>query len=85
MIKLQRASCVGADIWFHVKEANGDSHEGHTDNIAIKKLYNGETARQKSKWNWWDGEWWGRNKKPYVIGVILGGYDAKYSIHLGTY
>lgn len=27
----------------------------------------------------------GRNKKPYVIGVILGGYDAKYSIHLGTY
>lgn len=26
----------------------------------------------------------GRNKKPYVIRVILGGYDAKDSIHLGT-
>lgn len=26
----------------------------------------------------------GRKKKPYVIRVILGGYSAKYSIHLGT-
>lgn len=48
MIKLQRASGVGADIWFNVEEATGDRHEGHTGNVAIKKFYNGNTARQRA-------------------------------------
>lgn len=54
------------------------------DNVAIKKLYSGNTARQRASGTGGMVSDRGREKNPYVIRVILGGYDAKCSIHLGT-
>lgn len=64
MIKLQRASGVGSDIWFNVDDAYGDCHEGHTDNVAIKKLYSGNTARQRASGTGGMVSDRGREKKP---------------------